>query len=243
MGTVNFHKKKLFTLIELLVVIAIIAIMATLLLPALQSARKSARTALCTSNLKQCGMAVGMYAADHNDQSLNIRHRTDWWDGWYSWAWECQAGGYLPRTSLVYICSEAQPRRKGDGTIDYELISHHLPYTSNYANFFENQFEVALHKQKTPDDWIWLFTKLNDLTAPDRFVFFFDGKENGKPYLHALAYPGLHHWSGLPWTIHRPGRAVSTMLADFHVELLSVSEFSEQWSTAATFISDPYASW
>jgi len=112
------HQRRGFTLIELLVVIAIIAILAAILFPVFARAREAARSSTCQSNLKQIGLAVGMYRSD-NDETLPFRVNGRSWvfnytgpgsqDGIYWGAF------YEPYTKnrAIFICpSTVEPTRK-----------------------------------------------------------------------------------------------------------------------------------
>ncbi len=69
-----------FSLIELITVIAIVGLLASLMLPAVQSARESARSAACRSNLHQISVAV------HNFHGVNNAiPPMDLADQWATW--------------------------------------------------------------------------------------------------------------------------------------------------------------
>ncbi|HBC86721.1 MAG TPA: hypothetical protein DCZ94_07195 [Lentisphaeria bacterium] len=63
----NQEGDRRFTLIELLVVIAIIAILIALLLPALYSAKETAKRVDCCGNVRQLALATILYTTDYND--------------------------------------------------------------------------------------------------------------------------------------------------------------------------------
>ncbi len=69
-------QRRAFTLIELLVVVAIISILAAILFPVFAKVREKARQSACSSNEKQLGLAIIMYAQD-GDELLPPTQATD----------------------------------------------------------------------------------------------------------------------------------------------------------------------
>ncbi len=100
-----------FTLVELLVVIGIIAVLISMLLPALNKARDSAKRVQCASNQRQVAMAFFNYAArERGSLPPSYRQKPG-----VNWAYEAWALPILFEQKLLpYTVGDVQPTWGGD---------------------------------------------------------------------------------------------------------------------------------
>ena len=220
--------KRTFTLIELLVVIAIIAILAAMLLPALSSARMSAKTAGCIANLKQ--IALGSIAYADVNEGWIIPTTLDGSSGknWYRYLYavmypEATNKGYSQDQTFyaAFSCPmEATP------------FSNDTAKGFKFTHFAHNMFGFGFRCDYDPsasDKNQYATRNMSELVDASRAIFAADTSNTNVAYINSYSYKGLAYRHGGDVSFTKPsntrfnynGNAVNMNYMDGHVETVS----------------------
>ena len=197
--------KKYFTLIELLVVIAIIAILAAMLLPALSAARERARSARCSGQLKDIGMAIhqygvisgGAYFFSQNSASQEVGGK----DGKEMWSAKLVGMGLLQNPNVVY-CPSSDIEKPNNRNYSYAA-----PYTSDAEGVMT--YEGANRTN-------WAGTSALSVDPSDIYLVGDGAQKDGKAFYRMLATDGEKTGYARPYILH--GGTCNLVMGDGHVE-------------------------
>ena len=197
-----------FTLIELLVVVAVIAILASLLLPAIASAKQRARAIQCLSNLKQVGVGTQMFAHD-NENQLQLDALIP--GGTQTWATVLATNVGLT-TYDVFSCPSYSPRR-----------------WRNWVNVYAIRRDAPTNCVRGPNG---IFFRIDCVNNPIEYLLAGDSTSQGQGGWERTQYYFFRTDSGLRIIHARHFGRANGLFLDGHVEACNKSRLEGLGITA-----------
>ena len=169
-----------FTLIELLVVIAIIAILASMLLPALNMARKKARSTDCLSHLRSIGTMVAMYWDDYKKGIPSCMPINKDARGWASLLYELYIGKKSMKFTTAYNRNNMHPVMRGTIFACAELSAKNPNRTSIMdGSYTYQQNAVVKNINKSPWTWTTTYPNVTPFRTKNASKYIFLADSNG----------------------------------------------------------------
>ncbi|HTU26845.1 MAG TPA: type II secretion system protein [Pirellulales bacterium] len=206
-----------FTLIELLVVMVIIALAATILFPAIQYVRETARQTVCLNNLHQFGIAMCQYTDIHGGHFPWTYHAGD------TLSWVDTLAPFVENVDEMRLCPDdpmgearVQPDAAGIMGTSY-VINEYIAY-------------------QTSDGYSVL--NINQIQDADKLIVLFEGSWTGREatddHVHTSTwYAPVDVYRNQYWnvilaevnpTVHND--CANYLFADGHADKISIDLFS-----------------
>lgn len=200
-----------FTLVELLITVGVMIVLVGLIVSALVPARVSAQKTQCASNLRQIGMALNVYAQEHENEFPPTAHDED------GTSWFQRLLPFLDNAEKVGICP-ADPlgaQRYAAGMSSYILNEYvAVPLTDPFGRVKEN-FRNRLTLTR-PDQTMIVFPSSDGLGLNASHDHTHSRKWKNWPAVLADIQPDRFR-TGRPGPEHAEGQA-NYLYADGHVE-------------------------
>jgi prepilin-type N-terminal cleavage/methylation domain-containing protein len=228
------RRGRAFTLIELLVVIAIIAILAAMLLPTLASAKSKASQAKCSSNLRQLGLAMTMYADDNRGWLPETTHGNP-----TNRSWIFTMAPYVGKVDAIRTCpADPNARARMTNSASSYMMNE---YTSvDLVDPFGSVLETFrnLNRLKKPTETITVFT-CADTVSPSTYTDHTHSRNwpQGWPVLLTDIGPDRHRTGGAN-SDHTKG-ADCYLFADGHVSIIKAATLKRRFDNGENIAKPP----